>query len=83
MLTTTPYHPQTNGCVERFHGTLVPMLKKVVDRRLDWPPQLSFCLFAIRASPNRSTGFSPFELLLGRNVRSPLDMIREEVDLDV
>ncbi len=23
-ITTTPYHPQSNGAVERFHGTLVP-----------------------------------------------------------
>ena len=22
---TTPFHPQANGCVERFHGTLVPL----------------------------------------------------------
>ena len=32
---TTPFHPQTNGVVERFHGTLVPMLRKAVDKQLD------------------------------------------------
>ena len=27
-LHTTPYHPQTNGTLERFHGTLEAMLTK-------------------------------------------------------
>ena len=29
-LNTTPYRPQSNGILERFHGTLVPMLKKAI-----------------------------------------------------
>jgi len=29
---TTPYHPQTDGLVERFNGTLKSMLRKFVSR---------------------------------------------------
>ncbi len=79
-ITTTPYHPQSNGAVERFHGTLVPMLRKAITKQLDWPKYLPMCLFAVRCSPNRSTGHSPFELLLGHNVRSPVDLVREEIE---
>ena len=27
---TTPYRPQSNGVVERLHGTLVPMIRKTL-----------------------------------------------------
>ena len=81
-ITTTPFHPQANGSVERFHGTLVPMLRKAIVKSLNWLLHLSFCLFAVRSTPNRSTGYSPFELLLGQNVCSPVDLIREKVETE-
>ena len=34
-------------------------------------------LFAYREVPQESTGFSPFELLYGREVRGPLDVVKE------
>ena len=37
QLVTTPYHPQCNGLVERFNGTLKEMLKKMcAERPKDW-----------------------------------------------
>ena len=79
-LRTTPYHPQSNGCLERFHGTLVPVLKKSLENKLDWARQLKFALFACRSAPNRDSGFSPFELVFGRIVRGPLELLRETWD---
>ena len=35
-------------------------------------------LFAYREVPQETTGFSPFELLYGRCVRGPLDVLRED-----
>lgn len=35
---------------------------------------MSFLLFAIRDATNESTGFSPFELVYGHEVRGPLKM---------
>ena len=43
----------------------------------DWDECLPYLLFAYREVPQESTGFSPFELLYGRNVRGPLDVLRE------
>ena len=70
---TTPYHPQTDGLVERFNKTLKSLLHKTVSETgKDWDQLLPYLLFAYREVPQASTGFSPFELLYGRDVRGPL-----------
>ena len=75
---TSPYHPQTDGLVERFNQTLKAMLRRTADEEgKDWDRLIPYLLFAYREVPQASTGFSPFELLYGRQVRGPLDILRE------
>ena len=74
-ITTIPYRPQGNGILERFHGTLKPLLAKVTSTKLDWVQLLPMALSAIRAVPCRSTGFSPSEIVFGRNSRNVLDIV--------
>uniref|UniRef100_A0A803KCS2 Gypsy retrotransposon integrase-like protein 1 n=1 Tax=Xenopus tropicalis TaxID=8364 RepID=A0A803KCS2_XENTR len=75
---SSPYHPQTNGLCERFNGTLKTMLRTFVESgEKDWERYLPHLLFAYREVPQESTGFSPFELLYGRRVRGPLDLLCE------
>ena len=75
---TSPYHPQTDGLVERFNQTLKSMLRKAAtEEGKDWDKLVPYLLFAYREVPQASTGFSPFELLYGRDVRGPLDILRE------
>ena len=75
---TAPYHPQTNGTVERFHGTLKAMLRKVVHSQPKaWHRYLPALLFACRELPSESTGFSPFELLFGRKPRGPIALLAD------
>ena len=69
---TTAYHPQTDGLVEWFNHTLTDMLsKKVKKGGKDWDQQLSYVLFAYRASIQESTGENPFCLLYGHSPRVP------------
>ena len=35
QIRTTANHPQSNGCVERLHGSLLPMLRKTTRKRLE------------------------------------------------
>ena len=73
-LRTSPYHPQTDGLVERINGTLKAMLRKVVVEDVkSWDRWLSFLLFAYREVPLASTGFLPLKLL---HVRGPLDIVK-------
>ena len=73
---TSPY-PQTDGLVERFNGTLKSMLRKTALEGKDWDKLLPYLLFAYREVPQATTGFSPFELMYGRHVRGPLDILKE------
>ena len=75
---TTPYHPQSDGMVERFNKTLVRMLKSYInDHQSDWDEQLPFLTMAYRSVEHETTGFSPNYLMLGREVSTPLDIMFE------
>ena len=76
-ITTSTYHPQSNGCLERLHGTLTPMIRKAADEKLAWPEQIKYALFALRSMPARDTGFSPYEIVFGRKFPSPLSLLFE------
>ena len=76
-LKTSPYHPQTNGAIERWHSCLKGMLRKMDDRKTDWDRLIKYCLLAYRATPHAATGFSPFEMIHGRNLRGPLEVMKE------
>ena len=78
QITSTLYHPICNGLIERFRMTLKQMLRRMcTERPKDWDKYLPALLFAIREVPQESLGFSPFELLYGRNVRGPMGILRE------
>lgn len=71
---TTAYHPQTDGLVERFNGTLAQSLSMYVSKdQKDWDRHIPTVLFAYRVSPSDVTGESPFFLLYGREPRLPID----------
>ena len=75
---TSPYHPQTDGMLERFHGTLKSMMRKSCPNQKQWDEWLPYTLFAYRDATHAATGFSPFELLFGRQARGPLTLVKEQ-----
>ena len=69
---TSPYHPQSDGLVERFNRTLLNLLSiAVVDAERDWGVQLPLLMFAYRTSMHETNGVTPFEMMFGREVVLP------------
>ncbi|CAF2152736.1 unnamed protein product [Rotaria magnacalcarata] len=64
---STPYHPQTNGMVERFNSTFIPQIAKLQDaENNNWDEYLQAAVFAYHTGVHKTTKYSPFELLYGR-----------------
>ena len=47
------------------------------ERPKDWDKYLPGLIFAVRKVPKKSLGFSPFELLYGRNGKGPMAILQE------
>ncbi|CAC5378546.1 unnamed protein product [Mytilus coruscus] len=73
---TTPYHPQSDGMVERYNRTLAMMLAMFVsENKDDWDDHLPYLCMAYRAYIHDSTKCSPNLLMLGREISLPIDVM--------
>jgi len=64
---TSPYHPQTDGSVERFNRTLNNMVSHFVnDRQDNWDSVLPLLALAYNSTFNTTVNNSPFFLWYGR-----------------
>lgn len=66
---TSPYHPQANGMVERFHRTLKAALTAQESPR--WSERLPIVLLALRNTVKQGINASPAELVYGATLRLP------------
>jgi hypothetical protein len=73
---TSPYHPQSDGMVERFNRTLEAMLAKYVNKNhKDWDEHLQLVMLAYRSSVHETTKQTPFFMSFGREARLPVDVM--------
>ena len=80
---TTPYHPQSDGMVERFNRTLEDMLSKVVNcHHRNWDDCLPLAMMAYRSSVHETTGESPVRLMFGREIQLPIDLLLGKCPVD-
>ena len=77
-VTSSPYHPESQGQLERFHQTMKVMIKKYcLENGSDWDKEIPYLLFSFRSAPSEALGYTPFQLVFGHSVRRPLDVLRE------
>lgn len=73
---STAEHPQTDGSSERFIGTLAGMIRAHAHKNpQDWDEYVGALEFAYNDSVNPATGFTPFQLSIGRDPSLPITMM--------
>ena len=77
-LRSAPYHPSTNGLAERFVQSLKQALKVVERQGIPSQQCLAEFLLTYRVTPHSTTNESPSKLLMGRELRTCLDLLHPD-----
>ena len=81
-LFTTPYHPQSNGQVERYNSTIDAKIATLANtRKTDWDDQLPYVTLNYNASIHATTQQTPFEMMYGRTPKLPFDYQDQNVNI--
>ena len=80
-ITSTPYHPATNGIAERAVQTFKAAFKHMDSGSIQ--TRISWFLFNYSITPQDTTGISPAELLMKHKLHSRLDQLIPDISTQV
>ena len=73
---TTPYHPSSNGQVERYNTVVLQMIRCYIQKKnRRWDVDLPLLAMALHSMVNRQTGYTPNRLMLGRETIQPIQLL--------
>ena len=78
-LCCAPYHPSSNGAVERLVQTVKQALKSGQSQGVSLETTLATFLMQYRSTPRATTGVSPASLFFGHPLRNCLDLLKPDV----
>ena len=78
---TSPWHPQSNGVCERFHGTLFSKIRKLfLEHNTMWNENIEFALCSYNSAIQDSTKFSSNEIVFVHDLNLPIHVITPDFD---
>jgi transposase InsO family protein len=81
-LYSTPYHPMTNGQIERYNATMDSKIAALSnEKRTNWDEQLQYVTFNYNTNIHTTTGETPFEMMYGRSPILPFDQQQPTINL--
>lgn len=80
---SAPYHPASNGLVERFVQTLKQSLKATLNDGRSLSHRLSSFLITYRTTAHATTAVAPCELLCQRHLHTRLDLLQPDPEKSV
>lgn len=78
---TAPYHPSSNGLAERAVQVVKQGIRKQSTGSIH--DKIARTLFQYRITPHSTTGTTPAEMLMGRRLRSRLDLLKPNLEQKV
>ena len=75
---TALYHPQANGAVERFNRVIKQGIRTYKFENRNFDDSLRSIISNYRSTVQATTGMTPAELMLGRKIKMPLDLLALE-----
>lgn len=79
----SPYHPLSNGEDERFIHTFKEAMKAGQNDGMTMSHQLACFLLTYHTTPHSTTGVSPCELMMSRQLRTRWDLLKPDIGKSV
>jgi len=74
----TPYHPQSNGSIEKSHRTLGEYLQNFFKKdQSNWDMKIPYAMFCHNSTAHSATKFQPYVLVYGYPVTIPSSLLKE------